>query len=89
MTTQRRLLHRRTFRLNVLVLAGLGYSTILIMFTAMTWKGGLSADVAYDVIEGPLMALIGGSIAIAKDLISVDRFMSEQGELPEQANSQV
>lgn len=30
---------------------------------------GMTASDAYEVVKGPLMALIGGSLAISKDLI--------------------
>ena len=60
-------------RWNVLLLVGSGYITLLIMFAAMTLKGGMTAADAYEVVKGPLMALIGGSLAIAKDLLSLDR----------------
>ena len=59
--------------MNVLLLVGSGYVTMVIMFIAMTWKGGMTAEDAYEVVKGPLMALIGGSLAIAKDLLSLDQ----------------
>ena len=33
----------------------------------------MTAEDAYNVIEGPLMALIGGSLAIAKNLLTPDK----------------
>ena len=59
-------------RKNVLVLVGAGYLTLLVVFFCMMWPGGAPAEVAYDVVKGPLMALIGGSLAISKDLINLD-----------------
>ena len=59
-------------RRNVLVLVGAGYATLLLVFFFMMWPGGTTADVAYEVVKGPLMALIGGSLAISKDLINLD-----------------
>lgn len=56
-------------RMNVLILVGIGYLSLLIMFGAMVWPGGMDAESAYEVVKGPLMALIGGSLAISKDLI--------------------
>ena len=56
-------------RLNVLLLVGAGYVTVLVMFTAMVCNGKMEPSEAYDVVKGPLMALIGGSLAISKDLI--------------------
>lgn len=60
------------WRKNVLALVGAGYGTLLIVFGAMVWPGKMTPDIAYEVVKGPLMALIGGSLAIAKDLIPLD-----------------
>lgn len=57
------------WRKNVLFLVSAGYVTLLIIFGAMMWPGGVEAAVAYEVVKSPLMALIGGSLAISKDLI--------------------
>ena len=57
------------WRKNVLLLVLSGYAVILVIFMAMMWPGNITAKDAYDVLEGPLMALIGGSLALAKDLI--------------------
>lgn len=68
----------KKIRPNVLILVGLGYIAVLIIFVAMVWKISHTSDAetlknviatAYDVVKGPLMALIGGSLAISKDLI--------------------
>ena len=57
-------------RTNVLVLVGAGYITLLVMFIFMVLGvEGMDASHAYEVVKGPLMALIGGSLAISKDLI--------------------
>ena len=45
---------------------------MFLIFVAMMWPGEMKPNVAYEVVKGPLMALIGGSLAIAKDLINVD-----------------
>ena len=58
----------KKIRPNVLALIGFGYGTILLIFLVLV-KGDLTATVAYDVVKGPLMALIGGSLAVAKDLV--------------------
>ena len=55
-------------RINVVILVGFGYGTLLLMFGAMAW-GGITPEESYEVIKGPLMALIGGSLAISKDLL--------------------
>ena len=66
-------MRRTVFRTNVVVLVGAGYVSLLFMFIGMVWwPGGMSAEAAYDVVQGPLMALIGGSLAISKDLIPLD-----------------
>ena len=44
----------------------------------MMWAGEMKADDAYEVVKGPIMALIGGSLAIAKDLINVDDDLAQQ-----------
>jgi len=44
----------------------------LFVFLALLLKGGIKVAEAYDIISGPVMALIGGSLAIAKDLINAD-----------------
>lgn len=64
-------------RINVLILVGAGYAALLIIFIAMVWPGGMTANDAYEVVKGPLMALIGGSLAISKDLIPLDDRGSE------------
>ena len=56
-------------RINVLLLVGAGYVTLIAIFAFMALPGGMTADKAYEVVKGPLMALIGGSLAISKDLI--------------------
>ena len=56
-------------RLTVLLLVGAGYLTVLVMSTATVYQGTMKASEAYEVVKGPLMALIGGSMAIEKDLI--------------------
>ena len=58
-------------RKNVIVLVGLGYFTVMVGFVAMLF-GGLGAHDAYDSIKEPLMALIGGSLALSKDVLNAD-----------------
>ncbi|MYC81518.1 MAG: hypothetical protein F4X19_05420 [Acidobacteria bacterium] len=57
------------WRKNVLVLMGAGYAAVVVIFGAMVWPGKMTPEQAYEVVKGPLMALIGGSLAISKDLI--------------------
>lgn len=56
-------------RKNVLILVCSGYFTLLVIFFMMVLMGDIEPGQAYDVVKSPLMALIGGSLAISKDLI--------------------
>jgi len=55
-------------RFNVLALVAMGYFALLVIFVSMAW-GEMTATEAYDVVKSPFMALIGGSLAISKDLV--------------------
>ena len=57
------------WRKNVLTLVLAGYMSVIVIFLLLTLKGSFTASEAYDLIQSPLMALIGGSLAISKDLI--------------------
>ena len=57
-------------RWNVLALICMGYVAVLIVFGFVSFLSG--ATVAYETINSPLMALVGGSLAIAKDLVQLD-----------------
>ena len=57
-------------RTNVLILIIASYVAVLAIFISMA-AGQMTATEAYEVVKGPLMALIGGSLAIAKDLIPI------------------
>ena len=56
------------WRKNVLALVGAGYATILLIYALMVFTGKNAIE-SYDAIKEPLMAVIGGSLAISKDLI--------------------
>lgn len=60
-------------RKNVLFLVSLGYFSILVIFLTLAYKmdRGNAIIEAFDIVEGPLLALIGGSLAISKDLIPI------------------
>ena len=58
----------KRIRVNVLLLVTLGYGTVSGIFATLAF-GDLTAAQAYDAVQGPLMALVGGSLAIAKDLV--------------------
>ena len=57
------------WRKNVLTLVITAYVVLVVLFSLMMWPGDLTAKDAYDVLEGPFMALIGGSLALSKDLL--------------------
>ncbi|MCY4283965.1 MAG: hypothetical protein OXC65_01340 [Thiotrichales bacterium] len=57
------------WRKNVLVLVLMGYGATLFIFALLMWVKDMDASGAYDIVSAPLMALVGGSLAIAKDLI--------------------
>lgn len=61
------------WRKNILALIGSGFATIVVIFILMVWKGSCTPSDAYEVIESPLMALIGGTVAVAKDVLNIDR----------------
>ncbi|MXW44133.1 MAG: hypothetical protein F4Z56_05425 [Candidatus Dadabacteria bacterium] len=42
---------------------------VLIVFVFLVWKGGKEAADAYKFVEAALMALVGGSLALSKDLV--------------------
>jgi len=71
------------WRKNVLVLVGTGYAVLVAIFFGLIWKGATPQE-GYDFIESPLMALIGGSLAIAKDLVTLDK--SEHNPKPPKSN---
>ena len=62
-------MHNIPWRKNVLTLVISGYLVVLVMFLLMVLKGDMNPTDAYDLLQGALMALIGGSLAISKDLI--------------------
>ena len=61
------------WRKNVLALMLAGYGIIFFMFFGMVLTKVANAEGAYDFIQNALMALIGGSIAISKDIIGIDK----------------
>ncbi len=64
-------------RWNVLYLMSAAYVVLLVMFAAMAFTKDLTAVDAWNMLEAPLMALIGGTLAISKDLIAGDDSPSE------------
>ena len=50
---------------------------VLVIFVGLVWGKEMPAQEAYNFIEAPFMALVGGSLAIAKDLIALDQASSK------------
>ena len=55
------------FRKNVLALMGIAYGVLLVIFVVVAVSD--SPQGAHDLIRGPFVALIGGTLALAKDLV--------------------
>ena len=72
-----------TWRKNVLVLVGMGYGLMVLVFLSLLAVDDMTVSDSYSIIDGPIMALIGGSLAIAKDLIDGDK-----SEAAERGNDQ-
>lgn len=53
-------------RKNIIIVILFGYVAVLGIFATLAC---IQPETAFGAVEGPLMALIGGSLAIAKDLI--------------------
>ena len=53
------------------------------MFLVMTLAEEKAPQDAYEIIEAPLMALVGGSLAIAKDLLRADEGKTDDGKPPD------
>ena len=58
----------KKIRLNVLLLMLMAYGSLLVIFFGLVGYG-VAAETAYDLISTPFVALIGGTLAVAKDLI--------------------
>ena len=57
------------FRKNVIALMLIAYGTVLVMFLGMALTSSINAVEAWDALEAPLMALIGGSLTLSYNLI--------------------
>jgi len=69
---------------NVLILMGAAYFAVVFMFLVMVFgTENMTATEAWDILESPLMALIGGTLALSKDLIRDEDNPSEPEELKE------
>ena len=58
----------KKIRPNVLILMLMAYVSLLVMFFGLVGYG-VAAEDAYNMISTPFVALIGGTLAVAKDLI--------------------
>ena len=56
------------WRKNVLMLLGMAYGSLMLIFIVMICWGTTPKE-AYDLLGVPFVALIGGTLTIAKDLI--------------------
>lgn len=56
------------WRKNVLWLMIIAYAAVMAVFFGLIWKGAMASE-SYETIKEPLMALIGGTLALAKDLV--------------------
>ena len=70
----------KRIRWNVLILVLAGYVVIGGMFLVMTLGDGKAPIESYEIVEAPLMALVGGSLAIAKDLLRADEGKTDDGK---------
>ena len=57
------------WRKNVLLLLGIAYGSMLAIFGAIAIWSPLTTKEAFDVISVPFTALIGGTLAVVKDLL--------------------
>ena len=56
------------WRKNVLTLLGVAYVSLLVIFGVMVFSG-IEPDAAYQLGGVPFVALVGGTLTIAKDLL--------------------
>ena len=56
------------FRINVLSLLLIAYVVLLLLFCVLV-KNEVPAKEAYGLIENALLVLLGGSVAVVKDLV--------------------
>lgn len=61
----------RPLRVNILLLVGYGYACVTIGFVAL-WMSGMDAAGAFDTVKDPLMTLVGGSLALAHQVLEAD-----------------
>ena len=60
-------------RTNIIYLLTLAYFTVGLLFIVLVFKeNAMTAKDAWNILEAPLMALIGGTLAISKDLLDVN-----------------
>ena len=59
----------RRLRVNILLLVGMGYAVVVVVFVVLAFEKGTTAQQAFESVQSALMALVGGSLALAKDLL--------------------
>ena len=59
----------RKLRPNILILFCAAYGTVLAVYAGLVFFGNKDSDAAFRLVNGPLMTLIGGTLAVAKDLL--------------------
>ena len=62
----------KMLRFNVLTLIFFGYGLIALIFLCLVLIGEHPDD-SYEVLKEPIMTMIGGTLAIAKDLIPAQK----------------
>jgi hypothetical protein len=61
----------RKVRWNILILMGFGYLAVLTYLVVLILSG-IDATAAFDTVKELLIALVSGTIAIAKDVLNAD-----------------
>lgn len=84
--------NRIRWRKNVLSLMLLAYLSLLGIFCVLVFGGDGSSSTtetieAYNIIKDPLMALIGGTLALAKDLVPFGDEDSAESKTPENSSN--
>ena len=60
---------KRGWRPNLITLLLAAYSTLIIVYALLILADGMAPQDALELLNNPLIALIGGTVAISKDLI--------------------
>jgi len=60
------------------MLVGIAYGTVVILFLGVLATSTLTAADAWDMLEAPLMALIGGSLTLSLQLLKDEHESSKE-----------